>query len=638
MAEPAGQPDDDRESPPAWADLVRRHPVPQWVQAGREPVVLEVSDAGAALLGVRPGELRGRPVRDILDASERARFDAGELAFGGRWRLRPALGEVLDVELRPARLSWGGQDALLVVLGDMRAPAEVEQALRASQTSFRHMAENVPGALFRYVQRPDGTSAVFYMSPRCVDLWEVEPHVIERDASVLWAMVDPEDLPGMTASVLESARTLAPWYWEWRITTPSGRRKWLQGTGRPEAMPDGSVVWDSFILDVTERHQAEEEQRRLRAELRRAQQLEALGRLAGGIAHDFNNVLTVILGYGEALQETLEPGHPARQDVAELVSAARRSAGLTRQLLAFSRRQVAAPAVVDLATRLEEGALLLDRLIGDAVQLEYEVAPGTWPVLIDPVQFDQVVTNLVLNARDAMPEGGRVTVRLANAGDAVELSVTDEGVGMDAETLGRIFEPFFSTKPEGAGTGLGLATVHGIVTQAGGTVTVASTPGTGSRFTVRLPRAAVPDAPPSPPAPASAAVTPLRGRVLVCEDEPQLRRYVARALARAGATVREADHPDRALELAAMDPPDLLLTDVVMSGGGGVDLARRLRAQQPHARVLFMTGYLGDEQARTQLERGGEMVLPKPFTGEQLVAAVRAAMRAPAGGERPASP
>lgn len=627
MTEPIEQSAGARAREPGLADLIRRHPAPQWIQAGAEPVLLEVSHAAASLLGVQPGDLLGRPVRALLDAVEHTRFDAGELVRGGRWRLRPAVGSAIDVEVRTAPCTWGGTDALLVVLSDTRSPAEVEDALRASQLSFRRMAENVPGALFRYLQRPDGRSSVIYMSPRCVELWELEPHVIEQDASQLWAMVDPEDRPAMEASVWQSAQTLAPWYWEWRITTPSGRRKWLQGTGRPEALPDGSIVWDSFILDVTERHRYEEEQRRLRAELRRAQQLEALGRLAGGIAHDFNNVLTVILGYGEALAEALGPGHPSQPDIAELVSAARRSAGLTRQLLAFSRRQVSVPVVVDLATRLNEGALLLDRLIGDMVELEYDLAPGTRPVLIDPVQFDQVVTNLVLNARDAMPEGGTIRLRLADEGDAVELSVADEGVGMDAETLARIFEPFFSTKAEGTGTGLGLSTVYGIVQQAGGTVTVRSAPGQGSCFTVRLPAASQPaSAVPAAEAPAPGPAAPLAARVLVCEDEPQLRRFVARVLSRAGASVRVAEGPEQALLLASAEPPDLLLTDVVMAGGGGVELVRRLRARLPLVRVLYMTGYLANEQARVALERGTEPLLPKPFSSDQLVAAVRAAL------------
>jgi signal transduction histidine kinase/ActR/RegA family two-component response regulator len=501
------------------------------------------------------------------------------------------------------------------------------RALRETELNFRHLAENVPGALFQYTQFDDGRSQVSYMSPRCLELWEVPPEVIEHDASVLWQMVHPADLPGMVASVQESARTMGPWYWEWRITTPSGARKWLQGSGRPMERGDGWVKWNSFILDVTARVQAEAAARDLRAQLQQAQQLEALGRLAGGIAHDVNNVLTVVMGFAESAMESLPDGTTARDDVAEVISAASRAAALTRQLLMFARRQPAEPVVFDPAERLEEGSLMLQRLLGEDILLEYDIAQGVPTVRLDPAQFDQAVTNLVLNARDAMPQGGRIAVCLRTSGAWVELSVTDEGVGMDEDTRARIFEPFFSTKALDRGTGLGLPTVHGVVTAAGGEIDVTSAPGAGSVFTIRLPATTAPVQAPVRSDAAAAAADLLPARVLVCEDDGQLRRVLERILRRHGVEVRAAELPAAALALVDDWIPDLLVTDVVTGGGGGVALARDLRARLGPLPVLFITGYVQDELSRHQLDLGRDEILHKPFRIASLFEAVRRVWR-----------
>jgi signal transduction histidine kinase len=488
------------------------------------------------------------------------------------------------------------------------------------------MAENVPGALFQYVEHRDGRNTVSYMSPRCLDLWEVPPEAIEADASVLWQMVHPDDLPGMAASVAESARTMERWYWEWRITTPSGKLKWLQGTGRPRRINDETVAWDSFILDVTDRRRADEEQQRLRAQLRHAQQLEAIGRLAGGIAHDVNNMLTVVMGYAESALLSLPEGAPAREDLAEILSVASRSAGLTRQLLAFARQQPSTPQVIDVAERLEDSATLLHRLVGASVALEFELDAGVPPVDIDPSQLDQIVTNLVVNARDAMPHGGTITIALHRDGDRVVLEVSDTGNGMDAATRARIFEPFFTTKPDGQGTGLGLATVFGIVSERGGLVTLETEREVGTTFRIVLPRATrsapVETNDPQP------AQRDLPEEVLLCEDDPPLRRILQRMLERRGLRVQVAASPEDALTLAAAHPPQLLVTDVVTGGRGGVGLSADLRRAQPTLPVVYITGYVTDELARRALESGTEQVLRKPFRGADLIAAVARAWEA----------
>ncbi len=497
------------------------------------------------------------------------------------------------------------------------------QALQESLLNFQHMAENVPGALFQYIQYHDGRNQVTYMSPRCVELWELPPEQIEQDSSLLWQMVHPDDLPAMAASVVESAQTMSPWYFEWRITTPSGKHKWLQGSGRPVLRDEESVKWNSFILDVSERRRAEEAASQLRGQLRQAEQLEALGRLAGGIAHDVNNVLTVVMGFAEAALDTLPDSTLARDDIAEVISAAARAAALTSQLLAFARRQPSTPAVFDPGDRLEESSLMLHRLVDGRVTLDYTVANDVPTLLMDPGQFDQIVANLVLNARDATPDGGEIVVSLRHVEGHVELAVTDSGSGMDADTQSRVFEPFFSTKPHSHGTGLGLSTVHGIVNAVGGQISVQSQPGVGSTFTVTLPSSGA--LPSASHIANESADWPLPPRILLCDDDAPLLRVLERVLRRHGVDVRTAADPQAALSQLDGWMPDLLLTDVVMGGGGGVSLARTVRERQAELPVLFITGYVDDDLSRIVLESGADTVLRKPFRNAELLDAVRRA-------------
>lgn len=495
------------------------------------------------------------------------------------------------------------------------------RALRESQLNFQHMAENVPGALFQYIQYHDGRNQVTYMSPRCLELWEVAPEQVEQDSSVLWQMVHPDDLLAMSESVAQSAKTMAPWYFEWRITTPSGKLKWLQGSWRPMLHDEESVKWNSFVLDVTERRHTEEAALQLRSRLQQAEQLEALGRLAGGIAHDVNNVLTVVMGFAESALDSVPDGTAARDDLAEVISAAARAAALTGQLLAFARRQPSAPMVFDPAERLEDSSLMLHRLIDGRVTLEYTLSDKVPTLSMDPAQFDQIVTNLVLNARDATPNGGVLRVSLQYVDQWVELVVSDQGEGMDEETQARIFEPFFSTKLHSRGTGLGLSTVHGIVSAIGGEVHVRSQLGVGSIFTVRLPSSG--EAPNSPPKSIANLGAPLPPRILLCDDDAQLRRVLERVLRRHGVDVRAAPEPQSALALLDDWIPDLLLTDVVMGSGGGVSLARAVRERMSELPVLFITGYVDDDLSRSVLESGADAVLRKPFRNGELLDAIR---------------
>ena len=393
-----------------------------------------------------------------------------------------------------------------------------------------------------------------------------------------------------------------------------------------------------LALDVSER-------RRLEEQFRQAQKLEAVGRLAGGIAHDFNNMLTAIVSYSALLLEDLPAGHPRRRDVQEILGAADRATALTRQLLAFSRKQVLEPRVLDLNALIANLENLLSRVIGDDVELVAALDPALGSVKADPGQIEQVIVNLAVNARDAMPDGGKLTLETADVelddayarehpsvapGRYVMLAVSDTGIGMDEATQARIFEPFFTTKPQGQGTGLGLATVYGIVKQSGGNVWMYSEPGRGTTFKIYLPRV---DAPAAPLAPPTAAAAAPRGdeTVLLVEDEPAVRRTARKALERLGYAILEAPDAATALNLAGrhQGPIHLLLTDVVMPGMDGRDLARRLVADRPGTRVVFMSGYAGDAVIRHGLLEPGVAYLEKPFTPTALADKVRKILDSP---------
>ncbi len=402
---------------------------------------------------------------------------------------------------------------------------------------------------------------------------------------------------------------------------------------------DGIAV---YFQVITERKAAEEALRQAEAQLRQSQKMEAIGQLAGGVAHDFRNQLTVIKGYAELLQRRQLVAEEARPMLEEVAKAADRSAQLTDQLLTFSRKQVLQPQVVDLCGLVADLASPLARMIGEDIRLELAIGGEACQARLDPGQFQQAVMNLATNARDAMPRGGELTLAVdvfepddafrqahpdVRADPLVRLSVHDTGTGMDPQTLGHIFEPFFTTKPVGQGTGLGLAMVYGFVQQSGGAIDVQSAPGDGTTFQLYFPRAAdrLVESAPAETEPGALAG---QGTVLVVEDEPALRQMVARVLQGAGYTVliaSDAATADWILQGQA-GPLDLLLTDVVMPGGSGVELAQRLRRHWPGMPVIFMSGYAGNDLSARGLDELGATLVPKPFTPDELLTAVRTAL------------
>jgi signal transduction histidine kinase len=406
-------------------------------------------------------------------------------------------------------------------------------------------------------------------------------------------------------------------------------------------MGAGGAVEGAIVLnqDVTDQRAAEEALRRSEEQLRQAQKMEAVGQLAGGIAHDFNNLLTAILSYCELLLEEIRQGDPLRGDIEQIRQAGQRAAGLTRQLLAFSRRQVLQPKVLSLNAVVESTEGMLRRLIGADIVLDLRTEPGVWHVLADPGQLEQVLVNLVVNARDAMPRGGRILVATENRelkagsllrsngvrpGSYVALLIRDTGVGIDPAHHARIFEPFFTTKEPGKGTGLGLSTVYGIVQQSGGHVTVESAVGEGATFTVLLPRHLGGE-------PATASKTDRRRlpggteTLLLVEDEAAVRSSARRLLERQGYTVLEARHGGDALRIVEESGRqiDLVVTDLVMPEMGGKELAERLRAHRPGLKVLFMSGYTEKVIAAGGVMPPNTGFVEKPFTVEQLMRRLR---------------
>ncbi len=398
---------------------------------------------------------------------------------------------------------------------------------------------------------------------------------------------------------------------------------------------DGERAIYAAARDISARKQLEEQ-------VRQAQKLEAVGRLAGGVAHDFNNTLAVILGHTEFALGELPANHALRADLQAIQRAAQHSAALTRQLLTYARRQTIAPQALDLSHSVTEALRMLRPLIGESIALEWQPVADLWPVTLDPSQFDQILTNLCANARDAIAGVGTLRIVAANvsltaadcigiadavAGDYVRLTVEDNGRGMTAEVLQRAFEPFFTTKGIGEGTGLGLATVYGIVRQNQGCVTVSSTSGAGTRFDLYFPRR-IEAMPATAPVTLVSTARPGSETILVVEDEPEILRLATRALGAKGYAVLPASGPDEALELAREHPGtiDLLLTDVMMPVMTGPDLARAISAIRGPLRLLFMSGYSAELIAK-QGNIGTETAfLAKPFTLLELTERVRASL------------
>jgi two-component system, cell cycle sensor histidine kinase and response regulator CckA len=598
--------------------------------------ILFASQSTERLLGFSPAELVGRPGFDRIHPddlpgvkttlSEIASLPGTPLAMGLRWRHKDDSWRYIDA-VAVNRLAEPAVGAIVINFRDQTERRQAETALREQEERYRTIVEGVRDVIFAL--SPEGTITSLNPAFETITGWRRDEWVgrpFER-------LVHPEDLPLAVELLGRVVRGDLRAVSQFRVSTAKNDYRMGEFSATPQLLEGRLIGILGIGRDVTERVQLEQQ-------LRQAQKMEAVGRLAGGIAHDFNNILTAITGYSDLLLEDLRPTDAHHQDVAEIRKAADRAAGLTRQLLAFSRQQILQPSVIDVKTLVGDLHKMLGRLLGEDVELATRLATDTGRVKADPGQLEQVLMNLAVNSRDAMPHGGKLTLETSNVdlsegyaadhypaqpGPYVMIAVTDTGTGMSEETQAHMFEPFFTTKEKGKGTGLGLATVYGIIKQSGGFIWVYSELGQGTTFKIYLPRVQESANVAKEQAPAPARAAHGTETVLLAEDEAPVRAVARQVLERHGYTVLEAPSAEAALDIAARysGAIHLLLTDVIMPGLSGRELANRLADLRPEARVIFMSGYTDDAVTRHGVLEPGLAYLQKPFTPDTLGQKVR---------------
>ncbi len=536
-------------------------------------------------------------------------------------------GEPLPMEISVTMLPDGG---VVTMSRDISDRWHAEKSKEEAEAKYRTLVEQV--AAISYIAELGLEGQWLYVSPQVEAMFGFSADEWLADSQLWIRQVHPEDYHVVEAAE-EASKRGERYQAEYRVIRKDGRIIWVSDTAVVVPGSDSHPLMEGIIVDITDR-------KLLEGQLQQARRMEAVGRLAGGIAHDFNNLLTIIKGYTELALMRAKGQPELRSDVERIEDASERAAGLVRQLLAFSRRQVLQPKVLDLNGIVMGLDKLLRRLMDEDIEMVAVAGEGVGAIKADPGQIEQVIMNLVVNARDAMPDGGRLVVETANSeldaayardhatvrpGRYVMLAVSDTGVGMSADTVAHIFEPFYTTKESGRGTGLGLSTVYGIVKQSGGYIWVYSEPGRGTTFKVYLPRVdeAVETRLAAKPAPAGDQAG--TETILLVEDEPQLRELTRTVLAARGYTVVEARNAEDAERLAGSNGTKihLLLTDVIMPGVSGRELAKRILARHSAMRVLYMSGYTYNVIAQNGTLERGVAFLQKPFTPSGLVEKVR---------------
>jgi two-component system cell cycle sensor histidine kinase/response regulator CckA len=580
---------------------------------------------------------------DLIKLETLVRGDGASLLMRGRsdGEIRT---EVIDIDLvrrngttfpvrllhRAARMADGELGETRTLVLDRRGGMTPEEALRVSEIRFARFFNDTPFAIATLDK--DGrivrTNAPFNR----IFQWSAGEQTIEaRPMTDLIAEASREKFRAAVTAALASRSEIEPVDALLAREGDHAVRLYISGS---EASADSAERVNVYSLDMTD-------QRKLEAQFAQGQKMQAVGQLAGGVAHDFNNVLTAIIGFTDLLLLKHKPGDPSFNDLMAIKNSANRAAGLTRQLLAFSRRQTLRPQILEITTHIDDLTVLLKRLIGETVTLDVDHGHAIWPVKADLVQLEQVVVNLVVNARDAMPSGGKITVRTRNvteaesagltftgmpSADYVLIEVEDTGTGMPPEVLEKIFEPFFSTKELGKGTGLGLSTVYGIIKQTGGFIYPVSVVGKGTIFKIYLPRHIAAEG----EVVAKAVVAPVKDltgheRILIVEDEDNVRVFSARALRTTGYEVFEADSGDQALEVLEEEnyEIDLMISDVVMPEMDGPTLLKVVRERKPDLKVIFVSGYAEENVRQDIADNTSVEFLPKPYSLDQINSKVK---------------
>jgi PAS domain S-box-containing protein len=564
------------------------------------------------IVGLTDHDLFPRPIADEFRANDLAAIERGvPLQVEEQAPADDGMHTYVTVKF-PLHDAGGQAYAICGISTDITERKKAEAALRESEERFRLLAEHAQDVIFRYRLRP--VPGMEYLSPAVEKITGYPPERFYADPSLIFRTVDEEDRGALERSWHSSdPSTLTV-----RFRHAGGDIIWVE---QRAAVVGGAV--EGILRDVTERVAAEQTRVQLEQQLRQAERLDSLGQLAGGIAHDFNNILAVISGYADVLADELADS-PVASDVQAIVQAAARGSGLTRQLLIFSRLEPSRLETLDLNVVAADMQRLLGRTLGEDIALRTELADDLPPITMDRSKLEQVLMNAVMNARAAMPNGGRLTIATSVEDGYVGLAITDTGSGMPPEVAARAFEPFFTTKGRGNGTGLGLATAYGVVTDAGGTITLESEPGHGTTVLVRLPIGG--DAPTQPePAARAASASGAGRRILVVEDEDGVRDIVSRILTKAGYEVLAAGDPNEALKLC-LDGTlqlDALLSDVIMPGMSGTQLAAELHRTRPDLPVLFMSGYTSGPAPGGQELPLDAPLLHKPFQNHQLLQAIQ---------------
>ncbi len=623
-----------RESEARFATTFRSSPLSTAITLLEDGHILDVNEAWVRLTGFAADEAVGQTTEALglwVDPRQRAQLlehaRSGKALGSGEMQLRRRSGEIRDLLMSAEPIDVAGRSCMLSMALDITERKRAERALHESRERFRAVFEGVSDGIL--LAAIDASRFVMANPAICAMLGYSDEELLR---------LGPRDIhpPESWPTVLENFRRHAAGERSLSPGTLLRRKDGETLMAEVNAVPielGGARYLLGVFRDMTAFVEME-------SQLRQSQKMEAIGQLAGGVAHDFNNLLCVIQGHCERMLRSLREDDPLSRHVRQVQESSDKAAALTRQLLAFSRKQPLHPEVLDLNATVLNLQGMLVRLIGEDIDLDTRLAADLRPTRADPGQIEQVVVNLSVNARDAMPQGGQLLIETANVtlsatdkaeglslppGEYVVLRVSDSGTGMDAQTRERIFEPFFTTKEKGRGTGLGLSTVYGIATQSGGCVRVESEPGRGSRFEVFLPQTA--EAVGATVRPVDVSPQPGHDEwLLVVEDERAMRDMLREALETLGYRVRLAANGGEALiavEEERMEP-DLLVTDIVMPGMSGVVLAERLRRSRPGLRVLFMSGY-ADERVRQTLPAGSPL-LEKPFGTADLAASVSAAL------------
>jgi PAS domain S-box-containing protein len=609
--------------------------------------------AAARLLGRPPGDVTGKTVDDLFPPHIAAEYHEGvrQVIESGESLISEHKAEIQGREfwfstvLQPVRDADGRIRTAQGVVRDITRLKAAELSLRANEERLRQAVGTSKIGIFDH----DHLTDVMYFSPEQRELLGWDEPVSGRDvhatpgSRTFMDLIHPDDRDRIVAEVDRTHKSSDGIFdVEYRIVRRDGNQRWVttrsqtffegEGEGRRPVRTVGAT------RDVTDEKTAEEERARLQQQLLQATKMESIGRLAGGVAHDFNNMLNVIMGHVEFALDQIGPSHPITADLEEVQRAAQRSADLTRQLLAFARRQAIAPRIIDLNDYVERMLSMLRRLIGENITLAWRPGEHVSAVELDPSQVDQILANLTANARDAIAGVGHVTIRTDDvtfdaahcrahpslrSGAWVMLELADSGRGMDQETLDHIFEPFYTTKAEGQGTGLGLATVYGIVEQNRGFISASSRLGGGTTVQIFLPRASRQTE--------AAALTPAKQRVggretlLIVEDEPMLLKVTQAILQRLGYTVLAASTPSQAIRFVEEhgETVRLVVSDVVMPEMNGPDLVTRLIGIAPHLKCLFVSGYFTSALLPDGVVKSGAQFLQKPFAADDLAAKVR---------------